>query len=81
MDSLDSLDGRLEVPLLEPRKTPGKMMVNGCLSMGRQAQIIPVFASIRVQTDREMKLPGTFVSCRAFQAGGGLGAVKWGSYT
>lgn len=57
LDSLDSLDGRPDEFFVEPWNTPGKTTLTGCLSIGRQAQIIPVLASIRVHTDRGMKLP------------------------
>ena len=37
-------------------------MVRGCFRVGKQAQMIPVLASIKVHTPRGMKLPASLVS-------------------
>jgi hypothetical protein len=51
---------------VEPRREEGKqgrrMAMKGARSMGRQAQIMPTLASIRVQTERMMNVPKVEVS-------------------
>lgn len=55
-------DGRAVEPLVVPRKRRARSVVSGSLSIGRQAQMIPVLASIRVHVDRGMKLPDVSIS-------------------
>lgn len=52
-------DGRAVELLVVPR---ARSVVSGSLSIGRQAQMIPVLASIRVHVDRGMKLPDVSIS-------------------